>query len=346
MKNKFSTLTILFFGLVIGSCQLKKWLPKTGSVSIVAKINSSDNEIANKTVQVLKKRLDNLQGVEVKFDYDEKQKTATINLHGIDDKAWVNKILEKGNVEFWATYFNEEIATSLMNANKVLSKKNHPFEKRRTDSTDLLTYAENAPPETFDLFKIWQPVTDNKGVFMQGTAVVGYINGNDTSQLNRYLNLLEIKNQFPANCTFYFGAKPVDFTKRGVKNITKNLENIFEIYAIKKYPEQLKAPLDGAFIVDAKSDVAKWGGNEVLFQFNNEGSLRWQNFTRQNIKRAIAIMVDNKIYSAPTVQNEITGGRCSITGDFTPHETLQMAAVLNFGVLPASVTILAQSVVK
>ena len=321
-------------------------LPNTGSVSIVAKINSNDNEIANKTVKVLKKRLDNLQGVEVKFVYDEKQKTATINLHGIDDAAWVNKIFEKGNVEFWATYFNEEIATSLMNANKVLGKKNHPFEKRKTDSTDLLTYAENAPEETFDLFKIWQPVIDNKGVFTQGTAVVGYINGNDTSQLNRYLNLEEVQNQFPANCTFYFGAKPVDFSKRGVKNITKNLENIFEIYAIKKYPAQLKAALDGAFIVDAKSDVAKWGGNEVLFKFNNEGSLRWQNFTRQNIKRAIVIMVDNKIYSAPIVQNEIKGGRCSITGDFTPHETMQMALVLNFGVLPADVKILEESVVK
>ncbi len=195
------------------------------------------------------------------------------------------------------------------------------------------------------LFTIWQPFIDNKGSFIQGSPVVGYIQGKDTAKLNAYLSRPEVKAALPKNCMILFGAKPVDFTKRGAKNLTAAEKNTYEIYAIKKRINDDNAPLDGKFITNASRDVSQTGGNEIVMQMSSDGAAIWQRLTAKNIKKPIAIVLDSKVYSAPVVQNEISGGRSSITGDFSAKEALDMANILQTGKLPAPAKIIQEDIV-
>ena len=199
--------------------------------------------------------------------------------------------------------------------------------------------------QDYALFSIWTPMTDNKGQFVPSTAIVGFVLGKDTAKLNGYLNSTEVKNALPKNCMILYSAKPIDFTKRGVKNPTAAEKNTYEIYAIKKRLTDDNAPLDGSYVTNASRDVSQQGGNEIVMQMSSEGASIWQRLTAKNIKKAVAIVLDNKVYSAPTVQNEIAGGRSSITGDFTAKEALDMANILQTGKLPAPAKIIQEDVV-
>ncbi|MEN9523824.1 MAG: hypothetical protein RL065_2201, partial [Bacteroidota bacterium] len=194
------------------------------------------------------------------------------------------------------------------------------------------------------LFTVWTPVLDQKQTFVQ-SAFIGYVSGKDTAKLNSYLSYPEVKAAFPKNAMILYGAKPVDFTKRGAKNVTAAEKNIYEIYAIKKRLNDDNAPLDGSYVTNASRDVSQQGGNEIVMQMSTEGAAIWQRLTAKNIKKPVAIVLDNKVYSAPTVQNEIAGGRSSITGDFTAKEAIDMANILQTGKLPTTAKIIQEDIV-
>ena len=78
---------------------------------------------------------------------------------------------------------------------------------------------------------------------------------------------------------------------------------------------------------------------------DSDGARRWAALTKKNVKRAIAIVLDGYVYSAPTVQNEITGGVSSITGHFTLEDTRDLANVLNTGKMPAPAHIVSEQFV-
>ena len=219
-------------------------------------------------------------------------------------------------------------------------------DKKSTAKKDTSMAARQAAfTEENVLFSVWQPFIDNKGTFVQGSPVVGYVLGKDTAKLNAYLSSNEVKNALPKNCMILLGAKPVDFTKRGVKNPTAAERNTYEIYAIKKRLNDENAPLNGSYVTTASRDVSQTGGNEIVMQMSSEGAAIWQRLTAKNQKKPVAIVLDNKVYSAPTVQNEISGGRSSITGDFTAKEALDMANILQTGKLPAPAKIIQEDVV-
>ncbi|MEY4876706.1 MAG: hypothetical protein RL708_1855 [Bacteroidota bacterium] len=177
-------------------------------------------------------------------------------------------------------------------------------------------------------------------------AIIGYVSGKDTSKLNSYLSYPEVKAAFPKNALILYSAKPLDPEKRfGIKNATAAQKNLYEIYAIKKRMSDENAPLDGSYVTNASRDVTQQGGNEIVMQMSNEGATIWQHLTAKNIKKPIAIVLDNKVYSAPTVQNEISGGRSSITGDFTAKEAIDMSNILQTGKLPAPARIIQEDIV-
>ena len=240
---------------------------------------------------------------------------------------------------------------ALLSANKKDSKSVSKKDEKTTAKKDTSMASKQAKmAEENALFTVWQPIIDNKGTFVQGSYVVGYIQGKDTSKLNDYLNRPEVKTALPKNCMILYSAKPVDFAKRGAKNLTAAERNTYEIYAIKKNLNNDNAPLDGKYVTSASRDVSQTGGNEIVMQMSSEGATIWQRLTakcsadRQHLK-PIAIVLDHKVYSYPTVQNEISGGRSSITGDFTAKEALDMANILQTGKLPAQAKIIQEDIV-
>ena len=78
----------------------------------------------------------------------------------------------------------------------------------------------------------------------------------------------------------------------------------------------------------------------VAITFNSIGAMIFQEVTRANVKKRLAIVLDDNVYSAPVIQEEIAGGRAQITGQFTTEEARDLAIILRAGALPAPVVIL------
>jgi SecD/SecF fusion protein len=134
---------------------------------------------------------------------------------------------------------------------------------------------------------------------------------------------------------FRWTAKPVD-----------EAGNYYRLIALKVTSRDGRAPLDGGVITDARQDFDQMGSNpEVAMSMNAEGAKTWQRMTKENIGKSIAIVLDDYVRSFPTVQNEISGGRSSITGLESIEEAKDLANVLKSGKMPAPARIVEEQIV-
>ena len=156
----------------------------------------------------------------------------------------------------------------------------------------------------------------------------------DTARANEVLNAAEVKSLFPSDAVFVWDRKPYKATDG---------KEILPLYFIKKPGG--RSPLEGDVITDATSDYDDRGRPEVTMNMNAEGARKWRNLTAANVNRPVAILLDNLVYTAPNVQNEIPNGRSSISGNFTIEETKDLANVLKAGKLPAPTNIVEESIV-
>jgi SecD/SecF fusion protein len=189
--------------------------------------------------------------------------------------------------------------------------------KAATDSTGKVASGQA-------LTQLFVPVSQNQlGVYLK-----------DTARANAVLNDPEVRSFFPSDLTFSWDRKSFKATDG---------KEILPLYFVKKPAGQ--APLEGDVITEAANDYDDRGRPEVTMSMNAEGARKWKNLTAANINRPVAILLDNLVYTAPNVQNEIGGGRSSISGNFTVEETKDLANVLKAGKLPAPTNIVEESVV-
>ncbi len=169
-------------------------------------------------------------------------------------------------------------------------------------------------------------------------AVVGIVYAKDTSKMNEYMAMPEVKEIFrPLNTKFLLGHKPFD---------TNDGEKAFNIYGIKSSkPSGMKPALGGDVIDDARQDIDAQQNVVVSMNMNSEGGRKWFKVTEANVQKCVAIVLDNAVYSAPVIQNPIPGGRSQITGSFTMSEAQDLANILKAGKLPAPARIVEEAVV-
>ena len=165
-------------------------------------------------------------------------------------------------------------------------------------------------------------------------AVVGYANKRDMDAISALFETPEAKSALPDDMKLLWGVKAID----------KN-DEVYELYAIKVTERNGRAPLEGDVVTNAKDEFDNNGRPDVSMQMNVEGARRWAALTKANVHRPVAIVLDNLVYSAPNVQNEITGGNSQITGNFTPEDTRDLANVLNSGKMPAPAKIVSEEIV-
>ncbi|QEM02891.1 protein translocase subunit SecDF [Mucilaginibacter rubeus] len=167
--------------------------------------------------------------------------------------------------------------------------------------------------------------------------VVGYAPLQDTAKVNSYLHSADVLAVIPRNIKFLWEVKPVKNTKT------------FALYAIKLTGAENGPVLSGDVINDARADNDQKGSPEVVMIMNSEGAQKWRAVTAEassgTNKKSIAIVLDDNVYSAPVVQNEISGGVSSISGNFTIDDTRDLANVLKAGRLPAPAHIVSESIV-
>lgn len=157
----------------------------------------------------------------------------------------------------------------------------------------------------------------------------------DTSKVNRILESAMIKELIPVSMKFLWEKNPT-------KN--QNGDDVLELLALKVRRGGIAA-LSGDVITDARSEYDEHGRPSVSMQMNTEGAKSWKRLTAENVNHRIAIVLDNRVYSAPNVINEIPNGNSSITGNFTLEETKDLANVLKTGKLPAPTRIVEEAVI-
>ena len=277
-----------------------------------------------------------------------------VELPGIKEPERVRKLLQgSANLEFWETFDAKEITPLLASADsrarealmgtvkdtvkaeavaeKALSAKDSLTAKLKGESVDAKSDAniEKAKKE-HPLLSVLMPNQSGRG------CIVGYADYKDTADVNRILGMKEVKAVLPRDLKLMWGVAAADFDKTG---------HVFELYAIRSTERNGRAPLEGDVVTDATDTYDEYHRPAVSMSMNTEGARRWAQLTKQNINKAIAIVLDNYVYSAPNVINEITGGNSSITGNFTPEQTKDLANVLKSGKMPAPARIVQEDIV-
>ncbi len=284
-----------------------------------------------------------------------------VELPGIKEPERVRNLLQgSANLEFWETYNGNEIFPYLLEAN---NKAAIILAERQASTTDSAATAteENVAEETkadsisvaeslasqlkgnvgqaedaqaSSLQKAQNPLFSVLQPMQAGQAIAGYALTRDTAEVNQILAMQEVKDVLPKDLKLMWGVKAEDRTGQ-----------TFALYAIRSTQRNGRAPLEGNVVTEAYDTFDDHGNPAVGMNMNSEGSRRWAQLTKQNVGRAIAIVLDGYVYSAPNVMNEITGGRSSITGHFTLEDTKDLANVLNSGKMPAPARIVQEDIV-
>ncbi len=334
----------------------------------------TDGAISN-AFNVLRNRIDRFGVAQPVIQPLETDGQILIELPGVKDPERVRKLLKgTAKLEFWETYSNKQVYEYLYRANEKLRKLKQleKDEEPKADSVeleeaeqeeqveqaeedDLLSEDEDLLAEdstiisqdstSMDeaqrekqnpLFSVLMPRVSRDGQLMEG-ASVGYAHFSDTSEVNKYLNMPEVREIFPRSMRILFrwNIKPID--EEG---------NIYELVALKVTNVDGEPALGGDVVTDARAEFGSTGSSaEVSMSMNTEGAKKWARLTRNNIGSQVAIVLDNYVYSYPRVNQEIKGGRSSITGQFTVAEAKDLANVLKSGKLPAPARIIQEEIV-
>ena len=355
----------------------------TSQLKDKVKINSNNQEVIdilslevedaiNRSFNILRSRIDRFGVTQPNIQRLETAGRILVELPGIKDPERARKLLQStAQLEFWETYEYRELFPSLEQVNSYLKETNDlndtleikevldldgtdelemisSDEKDEIDANDLLTdleldssstdtsntlsfeeFAENNP-----LYSVLYPNVDQQNQIQEG-PVVGFCATKDTAQLNKYLKDPLVIKFFPVDVKFAYTVKPYDSEGKFVQLVALKVTNRDGI-----------AAMEGDVVTDANQSFGQYNSSaEVSMSMNQEGAKQWKRLTAENIGRSVAIVLDGYVYSYPTVQSEIAGGRSSITGDFSVNEAKDLANILKSGKLPAPARIIEEAIV-
>jgi SecD/SecF fusion protein len=355
--------------------QLKDRVTTRSTDAEVEKVLREEVKAAiDNSYNVLRTRIDRFGVVQPNIQALEgKMGRIMVELPGIKEPERVRKLLQgSANLEFWETYDSKEIVPYLSQLDSRLrdnsaadaaDAEEAPAEEAAADSaavaqpdsaavaeqvaeagvsaTDSLTAAlkgeEVKSNASLEQLKKEHPLAAVLQINGNGYGcVVGYADYADTAEVNKLIASKAAQTILPKDLRLKWGVKAADFDKQG---------RIFELYAIKSTERNGRAPLEGDVITDAKDEFDNFGKPCVSMSMNTDGSRRWAVMTKNNVGKAIAIVLDGYVYSAPNVNGEIAGGHSQITGNFTPEVTKDLANVLKSGKMPAPARIVQEDIV-
>ena len=363
---------------IFSTFELKdKITPQSTDAQVVSVLKEELKSAIDNSFNVLRTRIDRFGVVSPNIQRLETAGRILVELPGVKDPERVRKLLQgSANLEFWETYQLPEVYQQLVAADNILATvlKEHNDEASATETetvstdgadttvTETATVDESANTNEADsllaqiaqdkpeaqanqsmeefakqhpLFALLQ-INQYNGQLGRG-ASVGVANVRDIPKINEYLAMKQVKDVLPRNLSLKWGVKAID-----------EKEQYFELYAIKVTNRDGSPALGGDVVTDANADFVQQVGRseqQVSMSMNAEGAKAWARLTKENIGKSIAIVLDDMVYSAPNVNDEITGGRSSITGHFTPEEAKDLANVLKSGKMAASVHIVQEDVV-
>ena len=365
---------------IFSTVEMRDRITFTSSNDEVIRVLRREVESAvDRSFQILRTRIDRFGVAQPNIQRLATTGRILVELPGIKEPERVRRLLQgTARLEFWETYEFQDVYTYFIDANErlkatAIARANgnndvQPQEGVVEEALDAVaqpaedlatgidTIGETSladilgqDPTVMDLdefrdfarenplFAYLNPAfyPDQAGNMVPGRGpVVGYAAVQDTARVNNLLAQTQVRNLFPRNLRLLWNVKPV-----------RGTDNIHELVAIRVTSRDGIAPLTGDVIVDARQDYSPTGQVEITMAMNAEGARTWRRLTADNIGRSIAIVLDDYVYSFPTVQNEISGGRSSISGQFSIAEAQDLANILRAGSLPAPARIVEENVV-
>ncbi len=328
---------------------------------------------------ILRSRIDRFGVTQPNISRLEARGRILVELPGVKDPQRVRELLQgTAELQFWETYNNSEVIGYLMEANDLLVSIKADMEALQAEeSEDAAPGAEEGAESSLEdmmsseeqqdttagetlldmlgdttgtgevesrdqwdaqnpLFAVLNPAVTREGEPLPG-SVIGYSHYQDTANAMDYLKMDQIRSVFPRDLRFYWSSDPMSGDET---------ESIYQLHAIKVTTRDGRPPLDGDVVTSARVSYGQTGSSaKVDMSMNAEGARTWARLTGSNIGRAIAIVLDGYVRSAPTVSTEIKGGSSEITGDFTIEEAEDLANILKSGKLPAPAHIINDTVV-
>ncbi|MGZ5281157.1 MAG: protein translocase subunit SecDF [Bacteroidia bacterium] len=330
-----------------------------------------------RTFDILRARVDRFGVTQPNIQPDFNAGRITVEMPGIDDAERARRLLKgSAKLEFYETYTLNEIFPFMQDADKALlavqeansaittpsansalgnlaksagaagdtTAKTDTAASRSTllgiksdTGNKTLTAADSARKETpllSALFNVGQITNE-----MAGSPTIGWVKISDTARINKLLNTPEVHDALPPDTRLLWGAKALPES------------DVLELTALKTTGILGKeAILYGDAITDAVADIDPQSNAYIVsMQMNPQGASEWARITRNaaamNPKGHIAIVLDNQVYSAPRVQNEISGGRSQITGNFTAEDSKDLANILKAGKLPVELQVIDEAIV-
>ncbi|MGP1623314.1 protein translocase subunit SecDF [Bacteroides heparinolyticus] len=342
--------------------QLKDKVNQKSSDAEVEKVLREEVKAAvENSYNVLRTRIDRFGVVQPNIQsLEDKMGRIMVELPGIKEPERVRKLLQgSANLEFWETYTAKDVAPYLQSADAKLRTilARETGDQAEADSTasdsagvapamaqattaDSLAAAlkgeSKAQTANLEQIKKEHPLLAILQVNPNNGPVAGYANAKDTAEINKYLSMPEVMAEMPKDLRLKWGVSAYEYDPKA---------QTFELYAIRSTERNGKAPLEGDVVVNAKDEYDHYGKPAVSMSMNTDGARRWAQLTKQNIGKSIAIVLDDYVYSAPNVNNEITGGNSQITGHFTPEQAKDLANVLKSGKMPAPAHIVQEDIV-
>ena len=348
-----------YFSNQDNASQLK---PNASNSEVQSFLSKEAESAIDRSFTILRSRIDGFGVVSPNMQKQPGSNRILIEMPGVQDKERVSKLLQgSAELQFWQVYQVQEVVSLLENINKTLAStlkdttavaketttapaaggKLAGLEKTAADTTKGgklaglgkkdSTAAKAAIAKSNPLFSILSIPTyqgENGQPALRPGPIVGWVAQKDTAKVNSYFKTPEVAAAIPSTMKFMWSVKPMEGSK------------VFELYAIKVTSADGKPDLGGEAVSDSRNDFDQKGKPEVTMYMTSEGAAKWKNITaeasadRNNLK-SIAIVLDNQVYSAPTVQNEIPNGVSSISGNFTQEDTKDLSNILKAGKLPA-----------
>jgi len=329
-------------------------------------LDKQANSAVERSFNILRTRIDKFGVTQPNIQLQDGSNRILVELPGVTEKERVRKLLSgSAKLEFYETFDNQEIYPILGNINNILAAKQPKTEAKPADSAKVTTSLKDKPAllsakkdstnkdsvssdalaKSNPLFAVLSPATyqaEGGQQSLRPGPMVGYASQADTAKVNAYFAQEDIKTLLPANLKLLWSVKPVTAESK-----------VFELYAIKATGVNGEPALGGDVISNAREDFDQRGNPEVVMVMKSDGAREWQRITlaaagspqSEDDNKSIAIVLDNSVYTAPRVSGEIPNGISSISGNFTPDETKDLANILKAGKLPAPAKIVQEAVV-
>ncbi len=316
--------------------------PNANDREVQSILNDEVNSMVDNSYKVLRNRIDRFGVVQPNIQKLQSTGRILLELPGVKEPERVRKLLQgAANLEFYLTYTLADVVGSL----RQLSDQAHANgvtapTQENTDSTTAAaadsTKAAAAQPKQENTALTLAQLTGFEALAsaQAGSPVLGYVSASDTAAVNAIINSPVAKSILPADLKMAWTVKPEKM---------QGGHEAFQLVALRTVNNQ--PVLTGDVVTRATSEYDNLQGQVVSMTMNADGARQWSRITGQNIGKAIAIVLDDQVYSFPNVNSQIDGGRSQISGRFTVEEAGDLANVLESGKMVARVNVASESVI-